>query len=231
MNTDARLTAKLLSACPPDSAQKEKLEDVLSKKYGKAVELVWQEDRTAQGGFRIELGSEVIDWTAEGRLEQLKERLTGLKSEGSVIPLIRDAVKSWVPEVCAREVGSVLTVADGIAYVEGLEGATYGEILLFEGGIRGMVQELRSGRIGCILFGRVEASGGWLCWIGSKYNKYRYLFALTDNVTKIDVQCIAYDTHGLYREVGASGFDAAHIGSFHVAAVCEFLYSHLFFFP
>ena len=143
MNTDARLTAKLLSACPPDSAQKEKLEDVLSKKYGKAVELVWQEDRTAQGGFRIELGSEVIDWTAEGRLEQLKERLTGLKSEGSVIPLIRDAVKSWVPEVCAREVGSVLTVADGIAYVEGLEGATYGEILLFEGGIRGMVQELR----------------------------------------------------------------------------------------
>ena len=156
MNTDARLTAKLLSACPPNSAQKEKLEDVLSKKYGKAVELVWQEDRTAQGGFRIELGSEVIDWTAEGRLEQLKERLTGLKSEGSVIPLIRDAVKSWVPEVCAREVGSVLTVADGIAYVEGLEGATYGEILLFEGGIRGMVQELRSGRIGCILFGRVE---------------------------------------------------------------------------
>ena len=156
MNTDARLTAKLLSACPPDSAQKEKLEDVLSKKYGKAVELVWQEDRTAQGGFRIELGSEVIDWTAEGRLEQLKERLTGLKSEGSVIPLIRDAVKSWVPEVCAREVGSVLTVADGIAYVEGLEGATYGEILLFEGGIRGMVQELRSDRIGCILFGRVE---------------------------------------------------------------------------
>ena len=39
MNTDARLTAKLLSACPPDSAQKEKLEDVLSKKYGKVVEL------------------------------------------------------------------------------------------------------------------------------------------------------------------------------------------------
>ena len=31
MNTDARLTAKLLSACPPDSAQKEKLEDVLAE--------------------------------------------------------------------------------------------------------------------------------------------------------------------------------------------------------
>ena len=162
MNTDARLTAKLFSACPPDGTQKAKLEAVLSKKYGEAVVLVWQEDRSVAGGFRIELGSEVIDWTAEGRLSQLKEKLTGIKSaDSSVIPLIRDAVKNWVPEVCAREVGSVLTVADGIAYVDGLKGATYGEILLFEGGIRGMVQELREDRIGCILFGRVdEVSGG-----------------------------------------------------------------------
>ena len=156
MNNDARLTAKLFSACPPDSAQKSRLEDVLSKKYGEGVELVWQEDPAAAGGFRIEIGSEIIDWTAEGRLEQLKEKLVGLKSDGSVIPLIRDTVKSWVPEICAREVGSVLTVADGIAYVDGLANATYGEILLFEGGIRGMVQELRGERIGCILFGRVE---------------------------------------------------------------------------
>ena len=157
MNTDARLTAKLFSACPPDGTQKAKLEAVLSKKYGEAVVLVWHEDRSVAGGFRIELGSEVIDWTAEGRLSQLKERLTGIKSaDSSVIPLIRDAVKNWVPEVCAREVGSVLTVADGIAYVDGLKGATYGEILLFEGGIRGMVQELREDRIGCILFGRVD---------------------------------------------------------------------------
>ena len=155
--TDARLTARLFSAAAPDSAQKAKLEDVLSKKYGKAVDLAWQEDRTIVGGFRIELGTEIIDWTAEGRLSQLKEKLVELKpGAGSVIPLIRDAVRSWVPEVCAREVGSVLTVADGIAYVSGLENATYGEILLFEGGIRGMVQELRPGRIGCILFGRVE---------------------------------------------------------------------------
>ncbi len=157
MNTDARLMAKLFSACPPDGSQKAKLEDVLSKRYGKAVELVWQEDRSVAGGFRIELGTEIIDWTAEGRLSQLKEKLTGIKSaDGSVIPLIRDAVKNWVPEVCACEVGSVLTVADGIAYVDGLAGATYGEILLFEGGIRGMVQELREDRIGCILFGHVD---------------------------------------------------------------------------
>ena len=73
--TDARLAARLFSAAAPDSAQKAKLEDVLSKKYGKAVDLVWQEDRTVVGGFRIELGTEIIDWTAEGRLSQLKEKL------------------------------------------------------------------------------------------------------------------------------------------------------------
>ncbi len=154
---DPRLTANLFSVCPPDSAQRAKLEEVLAKKYGRPVELSWQEDKTASGGFRIEIGSEVIDWTAEGRLGQLKERLAALKAgEQSVIPLIRDTVRDWVPEVCAREVGSVLSVADGIAYVDGLEDAAYGEILLFEGGIRGMVQELRGHRICCILFGRVE---------------------------------------------------------------------------
>ena len=154
---DARLTARLLSACPPDAAQKAKLEDVLAKRYGRPVALSWQEDKTASGGFRIEIGSEVIDWTAEGRLGQLKERLAALKTGGqSVIPLIRDTVRDWVPEISAREVGSVLSVADGIAYVDGLENAAYGEILLFESGIRGMVQELRGHRIGCILFGRVE---------------------------------------------------------------------------
>ena len=154
---DPRLTATLFSACPPDSAQQRRLEEVLTKKYGRPVTLSWQEDKTASGGFRIQLGAEVIDWTAEGRLDQLKERLAALKAGGqSVIPLIRDTVRDWVPEVCAREVGSVLSVADGIAYVGGLDNAAYGEILLFEGGIRGMVQELRGHRIGCILFGRVE---------------------------------------------------------------------------
>ena len=157
MNNEPRLTAILLSACPPDDSQQRRLEDVLTKKYGKPVSLTWQEDKTAAGGFRICLGSEIIDWTAEGRLTQLKDKLASLRpGEGNVISLIRDTVRDWTPEVYAREEGHVLSVADGIAYVEGLDSATYGEILLFEGGIRGMVQELRPGRIGCILFGRVE---------------------------------------------------------------------------
>ena len=72
---------------------------------------------------------------------------------GSVIPLIADALREWTPAALAEETGEVLSVADGIAMVSGLENAAYGEILLFDSGIRGMVQELDRSRVGCILFG------------------------------------------------------------------------------
>ena len=135
--SESGLRAVLRSACPPDEERRGRLETVLSKKYGKSVELVWREDRSIAGGFRIEIGGEVIDWTTGGRLEQLKEKLSALTADGgSVIPLVRDTVREWVPEVLSYEVGTVLRVGDGIATVEGLEGAAYGEILLFEGGVR-----------------------------------------------------------------------------------------------
>ena len=155
---DVKLQAVLRSACPPSEEQRSRLTAFLENKYQQSVELSWSEDKSILGGFRIELGTEVIDWTTGGRLDQLKEKLASISAGGQdVIPLIRDTVKSWVPEVLAYEVGTVLRVADGIAYVSGLEHASYGEILLFEGGIRGMVQDLKEDRIGCILFGDYEA--------------------------------------------------------------------------
>ena len=65
---------------------------------------------------------------------------------------MKETVHNWTPEAIALEVGTVLTVADGIATVEGLENATYGEILIFSDGIRGMVMDLRKDEVGCILF-------------------------------------------------------------------------------
>ena len=155
---DARLQAKLRSATPPSEEQSARLRAYLEKKYDRGVELTWCEDKTLPGGFRIELGAEVIDWTASGRLGQLKEKLAALTAGGqSVIPLMRETVESWMPEALAYEVGTVLTTGDGIARVDGLAGAAYGEILLFEGGVRGMVQDLAPDSAGCILFGDYEA--------------------------------------------------------------------------
>ena len=145
--------ALLLSPCPPTGEQKQAMEQVLSRRYGRPVVLTWQEDRSISSGFLIKLGDETIDWTAQGRLEQLKQQLSALPTgAGSVIPLIREAVDQWQPQIQARQAGRVLAVADGIASVSGLPGASYGEVLLFENGVRGMVQNLSQDQIDCILF-------------------------------------------------------------------------------
>ena len=145
--------ALLLSPCPPTGEQKQAMEQVLSRRYGRPVVLTWQEDRSISSGFLIKLGDETIDWTAQGRLEQLKQQLSALPTgAGSVIPLIREAVDQWQPQIQARQAGRVLAVADGIASVSGLPGASYGEVLLFENGVRGMVQNLSQDQINCILF-------------------------------------------------------------------------------
>ncbi len=154
------LRAYLLSAERPDEAQRQRLERYLTNKYNREVKLFWQEDKEITDGFRIRIDridSQYFDWTAEGKLQQLKEAISNLPlSDQPVIPLLRQAIEGWKPVARAEETGAVIRVADGIAYVDGLEDAAYGEILLFEGGIRGMVQELQEEGIGCILFGRVD---------------------------------------------------------------------------
>ena len=150
-------TAVLYSNTPPSDEQKQKFILFLSQRYNADVSLEWKETDIPEGGFKLEVDSEIFDWSVDGRLAQLKDTLSKLKTKNDdIIPLIRDTIENWTPEVIAEEVGEVLTVGDGIATVSGLKNATYGEILLFSSGIRGMVQDLRDDEIGCILFGGDE---------------------------------------------------------------------------
>ena len=143
----------LHSAERPDETQEKRLNAFLCKRYGEGAELVWVEDHTLENGFRLETGDDVYDWSPQGRLEQLAGRLKAVDvSEQNVIPLLRDTLESWTPKALVHTTGKVLTVEDGIATVSGMPDAFYGEILLFEGGIRGMVQNLDRDEIGCILF-------------------------------------------------------------------------------
>ena len=145
--------AYLYSAEKPTDAQMEGFVRFLSRKYEREIEVSWVKSKEFPGGFRLEIGNDVYDWSKEGKFEQLREKLAYLaKHSDDVIPLMKDTVHNWTPEAIAREVGTVLTVGDGIATVEGLENATYGEILIFTDGIRGMVMELRRDEVGCILF-------------------------------------------------------------------------------
>ena len=147
------LEAVLRSAERPTPAQEKRFLAFLAEKYGEGTTLVWQKSDAYPGGFRLEAGAEVYDWSAGGRLSQFKSALEKLAAaQGDVIPLLKETVLSWTPDVLAQEVGTVLTVGDGIARVDGLSGAAYGEVLLFDGGVRGMVQDLSEESVGCILF-------------------------------------------------------------------------------
>ena len=150
-------TAVLYSNTPPSDEQEKKFIDFLKQRYNEDISLVWKKTDIPEGGFKLKVGSEVFDWSIDGRLAQFKEALSKLKNKSNdIIPLIRETVENWTPEAIAEEIGEVLTVGDGIATVSGLKNATYGEILLFASGVRGMVQDLRDGEIGCILFGSDE---------------------------------------------------------------------------
>ena len=145
--------AIIYSAEPPGKEQEERFLRFLRGKYGPETTLSWEKSDQYPRGFRMAVYTEFYDWSVDSRLRQLKDRLAGLSggSQG-VIPLVREAVKNWTPEVLAEEEGAVASVGDGIATVTGLDHVQYGEILLFPAGVRGMAQDLREGETGCILF-------------------------------------------------------------------------------
>ena len=154
-NMKQAMEAVLYSAVRPSADRLTQFLSFLKEKYQADVSLEWEYDETLQNGFRLEVGSDVYDWSTGNRMEQLQAEWKQIaeNSNGNVIPLLQESVKQWLPKALPMEVGTVLTVGDGIATVGGLPGVTYGEILLFSSGIRGMVQDLKRDYVGCILFG------------------------------------------------------------------------------
>ena len=151
---EKELTAVLYSETEPTAQQRTRFEKFLAGKYGREVPLTWKREEALRGGFRLEVGTDIYDWSLEGRMRQFRERLQQLDPGGEqVVPLMREAVKNWTPSVAPEEIGTVVTAGDEIATVSGLAHAQYGEILQFSSGLKGMVQDLRRDEVGCILFG------------------------------------------------------------------------------
>ncbi len=153
----SRLTAQLRSADQPTQEQLQRFDTFLSRTYKRKVPLHWEYDETLQDGFRLQVGSDVYDWTLDGRTRQFQDYLRRLEpGHNDIVPLIRQAVEEWEPSPAPEEMGEVLGVDSDIATVGGLTHAQYGEILVFEGGVKGMVQDLRPDSLSCILFGDGE---------------------------------------------------------------------------
>ena len=76
-------------------------------------------------------------------------------SSQDIISIIKSEIEDYDSQVAEeQEVGTVIWVGDGIAIVYGIDHAMYGEIVIFENGSKGMVQDIRRNEIGCILFGK-----------------------------------------------------------------------------
>lgn len=76
-------------------------------------------------------------------------------SSQEIISIIKGEIEDYDAHAGQiNETGSVIWVGDGIAIVYGIDHAMYGEIVIFENGVKGMVQDIRKNEIGCILFGK-----------------------------------------------------------------------------
>lgn len=143
---------------PPNEMQLEKLKEFFLEEYAADdIDFLIKKDPSVVGGFNIFVGEENYDWSTLGRIRQLRKSFQSLKKEydpKQIVSLLREDIENFELHAGHQQVGFVTTVGDGIAFIEGLHEVEYGEIVLFDCGIKGMVQDIRSdGLNGVILFG------------------------------------------------------------------------------
>ena len=119
----------------------------LQKLY-QATEVVLEEreDPSLLCGYTLRIGDEVFENAAKFALSALRSQ----EHEG--LMGLRSGVEQFSNEVAAQEGGVVRSIADGVAVVDGMNQAVYGEIVIFECGAKGMVQSIEPDHLGCILF-------------------------------------------------------------------------------
>ncbi len=153
--------AELYYVTPPSEEQQKKIKAFLNQRFGtEDMALELKEDPSLLGGFRIKVGSLEFDRSLKGRLDEMKRRLSdttaALVGTGEVIDLLKTEIDEAEFQSGEREIGRVARVGDGVATVTGMRHVMYGEIVLFETGVKGMVQDIKEDTVGVILMGREE---------------------------------------------------------------------------
>ncbi len=169
-------TVKAILRCvtQPDEKQQEGFRRFLARQYkvedpGK-IELEIRKEPSLGGGFVLDIGSDEYDWSVNGRAKQIANRIdaalagrenpTGSEpmipkdeaEDHGIMTILRTAAEDFRVEAQKSEVGTVLTAGDGIVTIDGLAHVMYGEILLFDNGVKGMVQNIEADSVGAILF-------------------------------------------------------------------------------
>lgn len=156
------IEAELRYVTAPDKNQLAKMKDFLKKEHGaEDVNINLIEDASLKSGFILRVGTKEYDWSEKGRIDQLKNKINDVVTKTSlsnqaenIVSILRASIEEFELEAKTREIGIVTFVGDGIVTVEGINHSCYGEIVIFDCGVKGMVQDVRRDEIGIILFGR-----------------------------------------------------------------------------
>ena len=140
-----KLTEIFAAAC------KEAGEDVPA---GELIDLRSEVDESLVAGVRLRVGDTVYDGSALHRLERLvRDADHGCKDGQPVLENVRQIIASADSFIDNYQVGEVISVSDGICRVAGLADVMAGEMLEFEGDLRGMVMDLEQDNVGVVLLG------------------------------------------------------------------------------
>ncbi|MBQ7295961.1 MAG: F0F1 ATP synthase subunit alpha [Clostridia bacterium] len=119
------------------------------------------EDASLIGGLRLRIGDTVYDGTVAEELYQFEKNLNREPimhddTVGHLIQEFTEKAESFKPHLHQYQLGRVMSVSDGICWMDGLADIMYGEVVEFECGERGMVLDIQQNRIGCVIFGEFE---------------------------------------------------------------------------
>ncbi len=155
------ITLTSASKLDDDTVEKvrQKAQEMLDTAGGKMSFWV-REDPELIGGLRLRIGDTIYDYTISNKLYRLGKALNDRPLTETDAESIRagmlDAVHGMKLGIDVFQVGRVLTVSDGICWLDGVADIMYGELVEFTNGERGMVMDIQSDKVGCIIFGRYD---------------------------------------------------------------------------
>ena len=109
-------------------------------------------DESLLSGYVLQVGDRVFDNSGRHQLDQM---MAGKPS----LATLKTRIEDYKPAQASAEGGVVISSADGIVQVEGMDKAVYGEIVTFENGAKGMVESVDPGKLGIMLFDGAETVG------------------------------------------------------------------------
>ena len=155
-----KLSVRLRYVTKPEEEQLKRIRTFVYNKYHtRNIEMRLEEDASLGGGFILEVGNDQYDWSTKGRRQQFLDEVMSKRLGGSsqdIVSILQSSVDDFDLKAEKKEIGFVSSVGDGIVVINGLDHAMYGEVVVFDNGVRGMVQNIERNRIGVILFGDEE---------------------------------------------------------------------------